>query len=98
MSTRKILAYPSCGTYEIYSIIIMFFHSGGNGQHVRVEDDVGGIETNFIYQQVIGSATDLYLTLISICLSLFVKSHHNYSSTKTFDLLCPIEKTILAFL
>ncbi len=53
----------------------MFLDAGGHGEHVRVENDVLGRETDLLDQDAIGSAADLHPALVVVCLPLFVKGH-----------------------
>ena len=39
----------------------MLLHAGGNGQDVRVEDDVVGVEADLLGEDAVGPRTDLHL-------------------------------------
>lgn len=51
----------SCSFNEVFSIVIMFFHSCRNCEDVWVEDDVVRVEVHFRDQQIVWACTDFYL-------------------------------------
>lgn len=46
----------SCCLNEILSIIVMFLYTSGNSKYVRIEDDIIGIEMDFIHQDIISTS------------------------------------------
>ena len=75
----------------------MFLHSRGYGQHVRVEYDVMGIETDLVHQQTVSPCADFDLAFISIGLPLFIKSHHDDGRPKAFHLPGMDQENFLSF-
>ena len=53
----------SCSFNEVFSIVVMFFHSCRNSEDVWVEDDVVRVEVHFGDKQIVGACTDFYLVL-----------------------------------
>jgi hypothetical protein len=53
--------------------------AGGDGQHVRVEDDVLRREAGLGHQQVVRPAADLHLALDGVRLALLVESHDDHA-------------------
>ena len=46
----KVLFNPTGGIQEVYAIIAMLLDTGGNGQYVRVKNDILGWKAYFINQ------------------------------------------------
>ena len=86
MRPGEVTANPARSTDKVHGIVVMFLHSRGYGQHVRVEYDIMGIETDLVHQQTVSPCADFYLAFISIGLPLFIKSHHDDGRPKAFHL------------
>ena len=95
MCPRQILLNPPCSPDKIDGIVIMFFHTGGHSQHIRVKDDMVRIKIHFLCQQSIGSFTYLYLAFVRIGLTFFIKSHHHYRCTQFTKLPGMCQKLLL---
>lgn len=59
--TGKILPDPSGSFYKVYGVIVMLFDSCSHRKHIRVENNIMRIESNFINQQTICTFAHFYL-------------------------------------
>ena len=75
MCMRQVLANPARGFDEIDAVVVVFFEAGGDGEDVRIEDDVLRREVELLDQQVIGALADLDLALVGVGLSDLVERH-----------------------
>ena len=55
----------------------MLLHAGGNGEDVRIEDNVFGRKTNFVDQHPVGAFADANLLMVGSGLPLLVEGHHH---------------------
>ena len=53
----------------------MFLDAGGDRKNIRVENDVGRIEADFLGKDFVGALADLDLALDRVGLALFVERH-----------------------
>ncbi|RMR97359.1 hypothetical protein ALP75_205063 [Pseudomonas syringae pv. actinidiae] len=74
---RQFIADVGTGVDEVHGIIVVFFDTGGNGEDVRVEDDVFRREAHFIDQNVVRALADFLLARFGVGLALFVEGHHH---------------------
>ena len=58
----------------------MFLHARSDGEYIGVKDDILCRESNLLCQYLIRALAYLYPALIAICLSHFVKGHHDHRS------------------
>ncbi len=72
---RKRRFDPSGRLDEIDPVTRVFLDAGGHGEDVRVEDDVGRVESDFVGQHAIGALADLDLALGRVRLALLVEGH-----------------------
>ena len=72
---------PACGFDEIDGIVVMLFDTGGDGEDIGVENDVFRREADGIDQQIVGAFANGDLSLVSVCLSLFVECHDDDGRT-----------------
>ena len=86
------------GLKEIDGVIIVFLHAGGDGEDIRVEDDVGGRETEPVDQQAVGPRADADPGVAVGGLALLVERHDDRSGAVTPDELRAPEKLRLAVL
>ena len=77
MCSWQILMNPLGGTDEFHGIIVVFLHTRSDSKHIRIEDDVERIHTQFIYQETIGTLGNLDTSLIGSSLSHFIEAHHH---------------------
>ena len=76
----------------------MLFHAGGDGEHVRVEDDVQRIHAHLLRQELVGASGYLDASLVRRGLSLLVEAHHHHSCAVSHHVAGVREKNLLAFL
>ena len=98
MGSRQILLDPSRCLDEIDSIIIVFLDTCCNSQHIRVEDDIVGIEAHLFSQDAISTSAHFNLTFVSIRLSLFIESHHYCCGSQSLNHPGTFNKDLLSFL
>src|SRR5690606_7540856 len=60
---------------EIDGVRVVLFDARGDGEDVWIEDDVFGIELEFLDQQFVGALADLELALARVSLALFIEGH-----------------------
>ena len=60
---------------ERLGVAVVLGDAGGDGQHVRVEDDVFRREAGALGEQVVGPAADLHLPFGGVGLALLVEGH-----------------------
>ena len=96
--TGKIFPDPSGSFYKVYGVIVMLFDSCSHRKHIRVENNIMRIESNFINQQTICTFAHFYLAGSSIRLSFFIKSHHDSCRSILLDDPGMLQKYFLPFL
>ena len=79
-------------------VLVVFLDTGGNGEHVGVEDDVLRVESGDLSQQAIRASTDINLSLDGVGLTGFIEGHHDDPGAVTANEPCLVEKVGLAFL
>ena len=98
LGVRKVGFDPSGRVDEIDGIVVVLLHAGGDGEDVRIEDDVFGRETDLIHQNAIGALADTGLVFVGGGLALFVKGHHDDRGAVFQDRGGVLAELILAFL
>ena len=78
VGSGQVFLDPPHGTYEVCRIRIMLRHTCGHGQHVGVEDDVGGKESHLLDQQAIGTLAHGNATLEGCGLSFLVEGYDDH--------------------
>mmetsp|Transcript_388 Transcript_388/g.710 ORF Transcript_388/g.710 Transcript_388/m.710 type:complete len:351 (+) Transcript_388:2205-3257(+) len=63
------------GLDEVDSVVVVLFHSGADGEHVRVEDDVLGRELDLLHQDLVRPLADANLLVAGRCLTLLIEGH-----------------------
>src|SRR3546814_13259254 len=58
VAVRETFLQFARGVDEIQRVVVVFFDASGDGEDVRIEDDVFGQEIEFLRQQLIGARTD----------------------------------------
>ena len=74
---RQVRFDPTRCVDVIDGIVVVLFHAGRNRKYVRIEDDVFGGKSNFVYKNSVGALANADLVFIGGGLTLFVKGHHN---------------------
>ena len=59
-------------------VVVVLLHAGGDGEDVRVEDDVLGREADLVDQDAVGALADADLVLVGGGLALLVEGHHHH--------------------
>ena len=75
MSPRQVLLNPPRRFDKVDGIVIMFFDTCSHRKHIRVEDDIVRIKAHLFGKNAISTSAHLNLALVSICLTLLIKSH-----------------------
>ena len=63
----------------------MFFQAGGDGQNVRIEDDVIRWKRDLFGQKFVSARADVDLALKIVGLTLLVERHHDRSGAVASD-------------
>ena len=95
---RKIVSDPADRFDEINGVAVVSLDAGGHGQHIGVENDVGGRNCGLIDEQAVGTLTDFDAPAESVGLSFLVERHHDHSGSVTVYLPGFGEEFFLAFL
>jgi hypothetical protein len=74
---RQVLLDPARRFDEIDGVVVVFRNAGGDGEDVRVEDDVFGRETD-AGEQIVGLAADFGLAREGVGLALLVEGHDDH--------------------
>ena len=98
MCAGQVRANPLRSTNEVERIVVVFAHAGGNGKHVRVEDDVERIHAHLLREQTICALGYLDASLVCGSLSLLVEAHHHDRGTVAPHVAGMTEEHLLAFL
>ena len=83
---------------EVDRIGVVLFETGRDGEDVRVEDDVRGVEARALGQQRVGALADRHLPLDRVGLALLVERHDDHAGPVAPDDRRLLEKIRLAFL
>src|SRR5260370_11756633 len=76
----------------------MLRDSCGDGENVRVEDDVRRIEADVVDENLVGARGNGDLTLDGVSLSLLVEGHDDHGRAVAANQLCLSSKRLLALL
>ncbi|KAG1248084.1 hypothetical protein G6F68_013936 [Rhizopus microsporus] len=77
MAVRQRLLDDAGGLDEVHRVVVVLFDAGGDGEDVRVEDDVLRREADLVDQDAVGAGADLDLARAGIGLAAFVEGHHH---------------------
>ena len=66
---------PASGVDECVRVVVVLLDAGGNGEDVRIKNDILRRESYFIDKHAVGALADLNFALETISLSLFVEGH-----------------------
>lgn len=77
---RQVVADVGTGLDEIDGVVVVLLDAGGDGEDVRVEDDVFRREAHIIDQDVVAALADFLLARGSVGLADFVEGHHHHGS------------------
>ena len=96
--SRKVLAYPFRGTYEVCRVCVVFLHTCGNSKHVGVEDYVERIHANLLCKNAVCSFGYLDSPFKGGGLSLLVETHHHHSCPVAHGIAGVADECVLSFL
>ena len=63
---------------KVHAVVVVLVYARGDGEDVRVEDDVLGREADPLREEPVGAGADLHLPLLGIGLPLLIESHHDH--------------------
>jgi hypothetical protein len=95
---RQVLPDPARGLDEIHAVVVVFLDAGGDGENVRIKNDVFGRKADFLGQQLVGALADFGLARKGVGLSLFVEGHHDHRGAVALAQLGLAQELGLAFL
>ena len=75
LGARAALLDPRNGVDERLGEVGVLLHARGDGEDVRVEDDVLGLEADLVDEQAVGALADLHLAVGRVGLALLVEGH-----------------------
>ena len=78
MRTRQLIANALCRLDEINGIIIMLFNAGGDGENIRIENNIFRRKTDLLGQNLVRALANLKFAFCRIGLPVFVKCHDNH--------------------
>ena len=84
------------GAKEIDGVIVVLLDARGDGQDVRIDDNVLGRETRFRREQAVGPRADPHLGVAVRGLALFVEGHDDGCGAVAADEAGPAQKFGLA--
>ena len=73
------------GLDEVDRVVVVLLEAGGNREDVRIEDDVGRVETGLLRQDRVGALADRDLALDRIRLTNLIERHHDDAGAETLD-------------
>ena len=94
---RHLLMYGAACFDECPSVVVVLRHTSGNGEDVRVEDDVFTRESDTFEQSVCPSC-HFHFPLVCVCLSIFIEEHHDGGCSHSVDIAGFLEEFLFAFL
>ncbi|MNU89870.1 hypothetical protein D3C71_797220 [compost metagenome] len=98
MAVRQRLLDDAGGFDEVDRVVVMLFNAGGDGEDVRVEDDVLRREADVIDQQAIGAGADFDLARAGVGLPGLIESHHHRGGAIAQYFARMLAEQLLAFL
>ena len=86
------------GLDEVDAVIVVLLDAGGDGEDVRVENDILRREAGLLGQQVIGAGADLDLARFGVGLPLLVEGHDDDGRAIHAAEFRVMQESLLAFL
>jgi hypothetical protein len=77
VAAGQVLADPARGLDEVHRVIVVLLDPCRHREDIGIEDDVVGIEPDFVDQRLVGALADLDLALGGVGLTVLVKRHHH---------------------
>ena len=78
MSARQFFANALGRLDKINCVIVMLFNAGGDGENIRVKDNIFRRKTDLLGQNFVRSLADFKFALGRIGLAVLVKRHDNH--------------------
>ena len=97
MRSWQICLNPFDSPNEVYSIIVVLFHTSSYGKHVRVEYYIERVHTHLLCEELVGTSGYFNASFVSSGLSYFVETHHHYSSTIAHHVASVTQEHLFAF-
>ena len=97
LRARQVLLDPFHGTDKIKPISVMFFHTGGDSQYIRIENDSVRIKIHFLPEETVSTSAHLNLPFKRVGLSFFIKSHYDRSRTQLFNTGGMLQEELFTF-
>ena len=98
MGARKVRLYPTHRTDEVKPVGVVLLYPGGDGQHVRVEDNILLVEVQPFPQEAVRAVADLYLAFVAVRLPLLIECHDDDGGTHALNPTRPMQELRLALL
>ena len=82
------------GFDELHGIVVVLFDTRGDRKDIRIENNVVGIESDPVDQQVPGALANRLAALKAVSLAVLVKGHHHhrcavaFAECRLFDEFC----------
>ena len=88
----QVLFDPAGGVDEVHRVVVVLFNAGGDGENIRVENDVFGRKTyptlvNIRHQHPVSAFANFHLALVGVGLAFFVERHHHRGRAIALDQL-----------
>ena len=98
LGPRKCRLDLADGLNEVDCVVVVLIDPGCDGEDVRIEDDVLGVESDPVHEQAIGAGADAHLLRLGGCLTLLVEGHDDHGGTVALGQPCTLEKSLLPVL
>ncbi len=73
----------ACGFDKLHGIVVVLFDTGGDRKDIRIENDIVGIESDAVHQQVPGALANRLAPFKAVSLSFLIKGHDHHGRTVT---------------
>ena len=94
---RQVGFDPARGVDEVNRVVVVLLHAGGDGEDVRIEDDVFGRKADLVDQDPVGALANADLVFVGRGLALLVKGHHHHGGAVFQDGRGVLAKLLFAF-
>ena len=98
LGVRQVLLDPARGLDEVHAVVVVLLDAGGDGEDVRVEDDVFRREADVLGEQLVGTGADFSLAREGVGLALLVEGHDDDRGAVALAELRLAQELGLAFL
>jgi hypothetical protein len=97
MASWTYLSHNFSSFNEIHSIIIMLWHTSCNCKDIQIKNDIFWWKPYLFSQNFKSSLRNLNFSINFSCLSLFIKSHNNNSSSILLYFSCFFNEILFTF-